>query len=137
MPDADAQTALGESADVVFGISPKSVHIAFGQNASDALKKVVDQSAADAAKSVPPFQMIVSLAPILKFANSIEPNPVAGMLAEALANSPGKDHVSLVARAQKNGFVYRFKAEEGVLKAIGVGCPDGNGSGRFLVLSTR
>jgi hypothetical protein len=121
VPDADAQRFLGESADVVVGISPKSAHVAFGKNATDALKKVVDQSAADGAKAVPPVQMIVSLGPIVKFANSMEPNPVAGMLAEELAKSQGKDHVSLVARAQKNGFTYRLQAEEGVLKAIGVG----------------
>jgi len=121
IPDADAQKVFGETTDVVVGISPKSAHVAFGRNASDALKKVVDQSAAEGAKAVPPVQMIFSLGPIVKFANSIEPNPVADMLSEELGNSQGKDHVSLVARPEKNGVVYRLMAEEGVLKAIGVG----------------
>jgi hypothetical protein len=119
IPDAGAQKVFGEAADVVVGIGAKSVHIAFGRNAADALKKVVDQSAASTAKTVPPFQMIVSLTPIFKFANSVEPNPQLGTLADTLNGTPGKDHVSLVAQVEKNGFVYRLKVEEGVLRAIG------------------
>ena len=44
-------------------------------------------------------------------------------MADSLAATPGKDHVSIVAHLQKNGFVYRLKAEEGVLRAI-VGDPE-------------
>jgi hypothetical protein len=117
IPDADAQKAFGQSADVVVGIGAKTVHVAFGRNATDALKKVV--SASNAAKSVPPFQMIASLTPILNFANSIEPDPQVANVAQTLSATPGKDHVSLVATVEKNGFVYRLKAEEGVLRAIG------------------
>ena len=63
--------------------------------------------------------MIVSLTPIFKFANSVEPNPQLGTLADTLNGTPGKDHVSLVAQVEKNGFIYRLKVEEGVLRAIG------------------
>jgi hypothetical protein len=119
VPDATAQRVFGEAAEVVVGIGAKSVHVAFGRKASDTLKKVVDQSTANAAKTVPPFQMIVSLAPIFKFVNSIEPNPQIDTFANTLSGTPGKDHVSLVAQVEKNGFVYRLKAEEGVLRAIG------------------
>jgi hypothetical protein len=117
IPDADAQKAFGQSADVVVGIGDKTVHVAFGRDATDALKKVV--SASSAARSVPPFQMIASLTPILNFANSIEPDPTVANVAQTLAATPGKDHVSLVANVEKNGFIYRLKAEEGVLRAIG------------------
>jgi hypothetical protein len=119
VPDAEAQKVFGEAAEVVVGIGSKTVHVAFGRNAIDTLKKVVDQSAAQAAKSVPPVQLIAALEPIIKFANSIEPNPAAEVVADELSKSSGKDHVSLVGRLEKNGFVYRLKAEEGVLRAIG------------------
>jgi hypothetical protein len=117
--DERANKVFGPTADVVVGIGTKTVHIAAGRNAAAALKKVVDQSAAETARAVPPFQAIASLTPILKFANSIEPDPIAGAVADTLAATPGKDHVSIVAMLQKNGFVYRLKAEEGVLRAIG------------------
>ena len=63
--------------------------------------------------------MIASLTPILNFANSIQPDPNVANVAQTLSAAPGKDHVSLVANVEKNGFVYRLKAEEGVLRAIG------------------
>ncbi len=121
IPDADAQKAFGETADLVVGIGAKSVHVAFGRNANEALKKVVGYSAANTGKSVPPFQLIASLTPILNFANSVEPNPQVQGVVQSLSGAPGKDHVSLVAQIEKNGILYRFKAEEGVLRAIGAG----------------
>jgi hypothetical protein len=121
IPDADVQKAFGETAELVVGIGAKSVHVAFGRNATEALKKVVDHSTANAAKTVPPFQMIASLTPILTFANSMEPNPDVAGVVQTLSATPGKDHVSLVAEIEKNGILYRLKAEEGVLRAIGAG----------------
>jgi hypothetical protein len=121
IPDPDAQKAFGETADLVVGIGAKSVHVAFGRNANEALKKVVGYSAANTSKSVPPFQLIASLTPILTFANSVEPNPQVEGVVQSLSAAPGKDHVSLVAQIEKNGVLYRFKAEEGVLRAIGAG----------------
>jgi hypothetical protein len=121
IPDPDAQKAFGETADLVVGIGAKSVHVAFGRNANEALKKVVGYSAANTGKSVPPFQLIASLTPILTFANSVEPDPQVQGVVQSLSTVPGKDHVSLVAQIEKNGILYRLKAEEGVLRAIGAG----------------
>jgi hypothetical protein len=121
IPDADAQKAFGESAELVVGIGAKSVHVAFGRTASAALKKVVDHSKANTGKTVPPFQLIAALTPILTFANSVEPNPEVAGVVQSLSAAPGKDHVSLVAQIEKNGVLYRLKAEEGVLRAIGAG----------------
>ncbi|MEX2142180.1 MAG: hypothetical protein WD894_23130 [Pirellulales bacterium] len=121
IPEANVQKAFGETADLVVGIGAKSVHLAFGRNATEALKKVVDHSTANTAKTVPPFQMIASLTPILTFANSVEPNPDVANVVQTLSAAPGKDHVSLVAEIAKNGILYRLKAEEGVLRAIGAG----------------
>ncbi len=121
VPDANAQKAFGETADLVVGIGAKSVHVAFGRSASEALKKVVDHSQANTGKSVPPFQLIAALTPILTFANSVEPNPDVAGVVQSLSAAPGKDHVSLTVQIENNGILYRLKAEEGVLRAIGAG----------------
>jgi hypothetical protein len=129
VPDAEAQRVFGDAAELVVGIAPKSVQIAFGRKAGDALKKVADQSAAARGKTVPPFQFIVALTPVLKFANSIDPNPQLASVAETVSAAPGKDHVSLVAQTAKNGILYRLKAEEGVLRALGAGVRAAMGGG--------
>lgn len=131
VPDADAQRVLGESIDIVVGIAPKSVYVAFGKNAADSVKKVVDGASAAAAKADLPMQLIVSLGSIAKFVDSVEPNPMASMLADELAKTMGKDHVSLVVRPIENGAIYRLQAEEGVLKAIGQGFRLGMAGGAF------
>jgi hypothetical protein len=129
IPDADAQKVFGDAAELIVGIGPNSVHVAFGRNASDTLKKIVNQSKATPGKTVPPFQLSVSLGSILKFANSIEPNPQVANVVQSLSAAPGKDHVSIVAQAEKNSILYRIKAEEGVLRAIGAAARSAMGMG--------
>jgi hypothetical protein len=121
IPDPNAQKAFGDTAELVVGIGAKSVHVAFGRAAGESLKKVVDYSKTNTGKSVPPFQLIASLTPILTFANSVEPNQDVAGVVQSLSTAPGKDHVSLTAQIADNGVLYRLKAEEGVLRAIGAG----------------
>ena len=65
------------------------------------------------------FRAVVALSSIMKFAESVEQNPMIAGLAEMLGQTNGKDHVSLRTMAIEDGITYRFLLEEGVLRAIG------------------
>ncbi len=112
---------LGDTLQVVVGTSDKAAYVALGADGIETLKGLLDQGKNAQAKTVDPFLLEASLTPILKFADSIEPNPVVSALAETLAGAEGKDHVRIRTIAVENGGMYRFLLEEGVLKAIGQG----------------
>lgn len=123
VPDPKAQEIFGDKLEVRIGIGPKSAFVALGKDPEAALKGVLDKSKAEAAKATLPMQLVVAIAPILKFVDSVEPNPIAGMMAEELNKSTGKDHLSLTVRAMpdKNAVGYRLLLEEGVLRLIASG----------------
>jgi hypothetical protein len=127
VPDRDAQKAFGNSLDVVVGTSDTRFYLAFGRNAESALKKAIDGSSTE--KAVPPMQLIASLTPIFKFANSMEPNPIGSMLIDELGKTGGKDHASILVTPSDTGVKYQIKLEEGVLRAIGAGARMAHGGG--------
>jgi hypothetical protein len=113
---------IGETLEVVVGTSKDSVYIAAGRDPMDALKKAVEQSTAEASKSVPPMEITVSLSKIAEFIAVMgEPHerPRAAMMAAAFKQSPDSDHVILRAQPIDNGMQYRLEIEPGVLKAFG------------------
>lgn len=110
---------LGDTLQVVVGTSDKAAYVALGADGMETLKGLLDQGKSAQATSVDPFLLEAALTPILKFADSIEPNPVVSALAETLAGAEGKDHIRVRTVAVENGGMYRLLLEEGVLKAIG------------------
>jgi hypothetical protein len=128
----DAKKILGDSVDIYFGAGPNSAYIAAGQGSLDLVKSVIDRSAADPNKAVPPVQLSVALTPIVDFIGSInEKNAAhADAIKKVLSQTPGKDHVTVNARSISNGMSYRLQLEEGVLKAIGAAAMAGKGGGQ-------
>ena len=123
MDDApkDARRLLGDKLGVALGFGESNVYMAVGKDSVQMLKDAIDRSASDADKSVPPVQLTFALGPILKFAASADPeNMILGMVAAALEEHKGKDHVRIVARPIKNGASYRLEVEEGVLSLAGL-----------------
>jgi len=124
--DADAAKLadlVGEHLDVVLGIGPKSVYLAAGRDATEKLKQVISKSKAQAGKEVPPMQVSLALASIAKFAAKVadeEVKPVAAMIAAALAEAGGKDHVRLTSTPIPGGVRSRLELEQGVLKVLGM-----------------
>jgi len=125
MMGPEAQTfsqLVGDALDVVIGIGPQSVYFAAGRDAAATLKRVIDQSKAEAGKSVPPMQLAVAATPIAKFVGQVGPDEakvVAGMLAGALEQSGGKDRITITSTPVPNGIKVRLEVEEGLLKLIG------------------
>ena len=123
--EKEARDILGDKVNIILGTGPKAVYIAFGKNAESLLKQVIDKSAQDGSKAVPPLQLNVALLPILKFAASVDTNnEIIPELVKVLEKS-GKDKVNLISQPIKNGNNIRIQVEEGVLQVIGAAVQKG------------
>ncbi len=116
--EEDARKVFGDKLAVVVGTGPQSVYIAFGKDCVGLLKQVIDNSAAGEQQTLP-VSLTLALAPTLEFAATLDDNPAAAQLAEALKRNAGKDHISLTVRPIERGVAYRLEVEEGVLSLIG------------------
>jgi hypothetical protein len=115
---------LGNEAEIAIGIGDEAVYLALGRDNLEAVKKAIDASAAEPNKSVPIFELAISLGPIMETLASEASDADKKKLLEAVAQmlrneAQGRDHIRTVGRLIPNGLSYRFEAEEGVLRAIG------------------
>lgn len=125
--EREARELLGDKVNIILGTGPKSVYVAFGKNAESLLTQVIDRSAQEGSKSVPPMQLNVALLPILKFAASVDANnEIVPELVKVLEKS-GKDKINIESKAIKNGGNARIQVEEGVLQVIGAGIQKAQG----------
>lgn len=118
--EQEARQFLGDQLDVVLGIGETSVYLAVGKDSEKALKHILDKSASSSDKVVPPSQLNVSLAPILKFFAEIDQNPLLTELAAALAKSEGQDRISITSKPIERGAITRLELQQGVLESIGI-----------------
>jgi len=117
---------MGDKVPVVLGTADKSVYMAVGNDAMETLKGLLDKSKDATATKTDPGSIEVALGPIMKFAQSMETNPVLEMVSEQLANAGGKDRVQIRTMAVgDNGMTYRVQIDEGVLRAIGTAAQAG------------
>lgn len=122
--DKDApRKLLGEELDVAIGIGKEAVYLAAGRDNLEAVKKAIDASAAEPEKEVPPFEVALSLAPIMEAAavhTDGDEKQIFEKVADMLKNeAEGRDHIRMVGSLIPNGLRYRIEAEEGVLRGIG------------------
>jgi hypothetical protein len=110
---------LGEKLDVAVGIGKETAYLALGTDSLGLVKKLIDKSKEETSQKLPPFQVNVSLTPIFKFAAALqEEGDSVKKMAEELAKSEGKDHVTLVVKPDKGAVTIRLEAEEGVLRLL-------------------
>ncbi|MCI0333430.1 MAG: hypothetical protein L0228_09425 [Planctomycetes bacterium] len=115
---------LGSEANIAVGIGPEAVYLAVGRDHVEAAKKAIDASAAEPDKAVPPFELAVSLGPIMEMAAAQAEDDKQKAILETVADmlkneAQGRDHIRVVGRVVPNGLRYRLEAEEGVLRGIG------------------
>ena len=122
--EENARKLFGDTVDVAVGIGKDSAYFALGRDCLDAIKGIIDTSAASPQKSIAPMEMTFALSQIMEaaaaFANDSE-KPQLEMIANMLSNEAnGRDHVRIVVQPIPNGARTRIEAEEGVLRAIGM-----------------
>jgi len=130
--DHKIHKVVGDKLDVAVGLGEKTVYLAIGNDSLELAKKLIDRSASETGKQLPPFQLNVSLEQILKFAGALQDKDGESTLktmAEDLAKTPGKDHVRLEYVPQENGGTIRLTAEEGVLQLLGTALKNAQASG--------
>ena len=120
VPDqGEAQKIFGTELPIVIGTGKKSFFVALGEGCEDLLKSVLDKNESAGKTKVTPVEMSVEVGQVLRYAQSIESNPILELAVEGIADYAGKDHVMLQSRAIPRGLIYRFSVEEGVLRAAG------------------
>lgn len=120
VPDqGKAQQILGTELPIVIGTGKKSFFIAVGDGSDALLKSVLDVNESKGKTKVTPFEFVMQVGQFLRYAQSIESNPILDLAVEGIADYAGKDHVMLQSRSVPRGMVYRFTIEEGVLRAAG------------------
>jgi hypothetical protein len=119
--DEEPREVFGDTVEVVVGIGNKSVYLAAGNDAQSRIRQAIDASAGSSGKKqIAPAEIRVSLAPIFQFAATVDKNnKKVPAMAEELAKSGGKDHVTVIVSPIPNGASYRLTAEEGVLRLLG------------------
>lgn len=116
--EEDARKIIGDKLEMAIGVGETSAYIGFGKDCLNNLKQIIGKQTK--AKAILPFELTVSLAPIMEFVNNMEENPLVESVMESLQDDQ-KDHVRLSVRPIENGFTYRIEMEEGILRAIGTG----------------
>ena len=121
-PDPQLMPLVGDTLEMVVGITDDKLLLAFGRDAVKTLKKSIGQINSDA-KEVPPLQITVAVAPLAKFIAEVGDDPqtkaTASMLAGMLAQAGDQGHVTLTAQPISQGVRVRLELEEGLLKTIG------------------
>ncbi len=119
-----ARQLFGDTLDIAVGIGKQTAYFALGRDCIEAVKGIIDTSAASPQKAVPPMEMSFALTQIMQAAAAMvdeEDKPQIEMMANMLANEAnGRDHVRIAVTMIPNGARTRIEAEEGVLRTIGM-----------------
>ncbi len=112
---------FGEQLLIVVGIADKAAYLSAGTDSLEALKKAIDASSA-ADKGLPPLRAAVSVASLAQLVAEYAPNPqaqtAASLIVDKLADSKGKDRVTVTTTIVDNGQRVRIELEEGLLKIL-------------------
>jgi hypothetical protein len=121
--DATNRAIFGEKLDFVIASGKNSIYVAVGKDYENVLKKAIDRSSSQAGQPAQPFQMTVSVLPILKFSQSVDPeNPLtAGIFAGLIASleQEGGDKLLITGAAGSKSMTYRVEVQEGIIRTIG------------------
>lgn len=119
---ADFQKIFGDTLDVVVGIGEKSVYLAAGADASQALQQAIDASDRQKGAKVPPARFRAAVGQVAGFVSKIaedDAQQVAETIRRTLAQKPGKDHITMSSSVIPNGQKVRVEVEEGILALLG------------------
>ena len=125
-PDADnrekAVQMIGETLDVVVGMSNDALYVAAGKDAMKTLKQAIGKSADESFKTAAPVEIELSLHPVAKFVAEVgdeDERENAALVASVLEGAADRDHVKLTVTPIERGARLRFQLEEGILRLIG------------------
>ncbi len=127
--DPAARRIFGDTLVLTIGTGEKSYFIALDPTGDAVVKSVIDQMQSATGVKSSPFDGVVELQSILRYAQTIAPNPFVDNAVNTLSGYVGKDKVQVSSRLIPRGGLYRLSIEEGVLRAVGAAAKSGNGGG--------
>ncbi len=129
--DPAAKKVLGEKLLITIGTAAKQFMIGLDPEGDASVKTAIDRM--QAAQNVPatPFEGVIQLEQILRYAQAVSPNSVLDNVIATISEYAGKDKIQVNGSVIERGGVYRLSLDEGVLRAIGAAAKSGGGGGGF------
>jgi hypothetical protein len=115
----EVRKIFGDTLKVHLGTGAKSVYLAVGNNSEALMKEIIDSSGDRAVAQRHVGQLRLTLLPVLRYAQSIEPNDSIAAMIDALSRAPDNGVVTAIADSIPNGQSTRFTIGEGVMQAVG------------------
>ena len=115
----EARSVFGDTLNVHIGTGDKNIYVAMGKNSEALMKELIDSAGSDTGGQRPLAQLRMTLLPILRFAQSVEPNDSIAAMIDALSRAPDAGLISAVGDSVPNGQSTRLTIGEGLLQAIG------------------
>lgn len=113
---------FGDELVIVVGAADKAVYLSVGTDSLELLKKAIDDS--KTAKDLPPASLSISVGTIAELVGKYAPDPqvqnAVGLITAKLADSKGKDRITLTTTISDNCVKNRIEIEEDLLKVLGV-----------------
>ncbi|MCA9134113.1 MAG: hypothetical protein KDA45_13190 [Planctomycetales bacterium] len=129
--DPAAKDVLGDSLHLTLGTADKAFVVSLDSAGDASLKAAIDRMDAAQAKAVAPFDGVIEVGQILRFAQAISPNSILDTALQTIQQYSGKDKVVISGRMIPRGGMYRVAIEEGVLRAAGAAAKSRGGNGGF------
>lgn len=130
--DPAAKRVLGDQMLITIGTGEKNYLIALDPSGDAAVKAAIDRMANSGSNQVTPFEGVVELGDILRFAQAVSPNSILDNAVNVISQYADKDKLELSGRLIPRGGVYRISIDEGILRAAGAAAKGaGNGGGGF------
>ncbi len=117
--EEEVQKVFGDKVTILVGIGTESVYFGMGNDPLPLLTTSIEKSkTADKLESLNQYNIF--LAPILRFASGITPEPALEKMADKLEEN-GKDRISVFSDVIENGLESRLEMEDGILALIQAG----------------
>lgn len=120
---ADLSKFVGDTLTVILALGDDSVYLAAGRDAAKTLKQVIDQSKAEAGKTIPPMKLVIAGTPLAQFAAAAIDDEDAQArvekIVDLLQKSAGKDKAIVTSTPVPNGVQVRLEVQQGLLKILG------------------
>ena len=115
----EVRSVFGDRLNVHIGTGASSIYLAVGNNSESLMKELIDSAGSDTGGQRPLAQLRLTLLPILRFAQSVEPNDSVAAMIDALSRAPDAGLITAVGDSLPNGQATRITIGEGLLQAIG------------------
>jgi hypothetical protein len=126
--EEDARAVFGDQVEIAVGVGPDATYLCVGAGAVDCVKKI---AAGSNPKTVRPMAMRASIGQLIKFGAQFNDDPAMQQLLGVVDKMGDRDHVEVLVEAIPNGARYKFRLEDGLLKAVGFGIEQAMGGGGF------